>query len=138
MARGPGLDLTNIPFDRPHDASFRLVTSYYVATDSLITQIDVKANGQQFTVGFSSSAPVQPQTGDKILGSDDLLTPGKGVEDCLNVKAPLDQVLSALKELVADIEMHKEEQKLRAKSRMLEYGSAAMGHGYRSGAWCGD
>lgn len=109
--RGPGLDLTTLitPFDYPLDAGIRVIVDYRVEIDYLLTRIDVKIADRQYGAAFYSSVPIEPKAGERFKHNDDMITPKKTVDNCINVKANKAEILRALKELVSDIENDKED-----------------------------
>ena len=104
MSKGLSFNTGNLSFDLKPDTSFRIILSYYLPTDQIITRIDIKIGNDQYSAGFISTNPIEPEDGSKILSKDDLRTPKAGIIDCINIKVPKDELLRALKELVSDIE----------------------------------
>ena len=106
--RGPVIDLDKIPsiHDVPQQerVSFRMVTSYFVGTDSYVTRLDVKRNGEQFHSAMSISLE-QPAPGSRIGDPlAPLMLPTKGVEQCAGGvvdRATLRQALLDLAEVLA-------------------------------------
>ena len=86
------------------NAGFRIINDYITETDIIVTRIDVKIEDKQYAVAFISSYPVEPKAGQKISPLDDLITPKKSIERCLNLKVGKDQFIGALKKLISDIE----------------------------------
>lgn len=109
--RGPGVDLDHIDHSMPLDAGFRLIVAYQYTDDALVTRIDIKILDRQYCVAFASGTPIAPKERTKFDPKEDMITPSSGVIDCLNIKAPIPEILRALKELVADLE---QDQKLGA------------------------
>lgn len=105
MSKGPALDFnTQVKMYVRLDASFRIIVDYNNWADQLITRLDVKIGNEQYAVAVASSHPIEPQSGDKILPHDDLITPKDGIIDCINLKVNKTDLVRALKELIQDIE----------------------------------
>ena len=108
MARGPGLDLSKVDSGLPLDTCFRVISSYDMLTDTIITRINVKNGDNQYCSAFLSGAPKEYEPGAKIRVVDDLITPKNGVINCLNVKVAKEELIRALTEIIEDLEADSE------------------------------
>ncbi len=106
MAKGPGLNKESLNWNTRFDTGFRIISAYDVGTDGVLTQIDVRVEQRQFTVGFYSSTPIEPKDGQPYLNNieGNMITPAKGILACQNVVASKVEIIRALKELVSDLE----------------------------------
>ena len=103
MARGPGLDLSKVDSGLPLDTCFRVISSYDILTDIIITRIDVKKGDNQYCSAFLSNAPFEYKPGDKIRVTDGLITPKNGVINCINVTTAKEDLIRALTEIIEDL-----------------------------------
>ncbi len=104
MAKNIPIDLNGIDFSPKFDTGFRLILDYYAPTDGIILRIDAKIENRQYCVVLASSYPILTKEGQRISPNDDLITPNKAIEACLNLKVNKKQLIEALGELVLDLE----------------------------------
>lgn len=97
-------------FEKPFDASFRIIVDYVVATDEMCLRFDVKDGSQnkdgtykQFCSAFNCGKPADHEGGN-LRFTRQLFTPKNGILNCININVNKQELIRALKELVSDLE----------------------------------
>lgn len=101
---GPGIEWpTDTIEDSADQASFRLLVCYTPITDSMVLRLDVKVDDLQ----HCRSLPVQlwqPKPGTRILATDPLIEPTKGMDRAAAMLVDRLKLASALHDLASKLE----------------------------------
>lgn len=104
MAQSTNIDLNKLDYGQPFDIGFRMTVAYHVGTDGCFVRLDFKYNHKQFGVALLTTLPHIPTHGVSEFKKDEMITPEKGIENCINLQTSKPELLRALKELVSDLE----------------------------------
>jgi hypothetical protein len=109
MARGLGLNIDTLIAGSPNqkDSGFRIISTYVPEIDEFVCKLDIKIGGNQYSSAMCVGEPVKPDSGSKISGQHDLMTPSSGVVSCQNFKVANGELIRALTEIVEDLKSDK-------------------------------